>query len=175
MRRSPPIVYHGYSAASGARRTFRPTASIRDRGGLPARVTSPSFFFSESLAFASAFALAKAGAEDAAVAAVAITARRPLDLTAKRADIENALWDTPALDGWPDFPVRRERWVLLDDPQFVDAIREDDYDSAVVDERNLAEMLGVDDPAAHISWAVFDPRAIHVLDPMVRLWTPPRR
>lgn len=176
MTRTPPgVVFHGYDASRGLRTTFSPTPSTRSIGGLPRDVTSPSYFFSESLALASAFALARAGERHAAVVSASLAVRRPLDLTAKRADIESVLWDTRALDHWPDFPPKRERWALLDDPDFVREIRDAGYDSAIVPEIDLAEMLAIDDPAALVSWAVFDRWHIRVINPQVPLWPAGRR
>lgn len=176
MTRTPPgVVYHGYDASGGLRTTFYPTASVRSVDGLPREVTSPSYFFSESLALASAFALARAGERHAAVVSATLDVWNPLDLTAKRSDIVSSLWHTRALDNWPDFPPKRERWVLLDDPDFVREIRDAGYDSAIVPEIDLAEMLAVDDPAALVSWAVFDRWHIRVVNPQVPLWHAGRR
>lgn len=175
MRPLSATLFHGYDASRGLRTSFNATPSTRGVGGLPREVTSPSFFFSESLALASAFARERAGVRHAAVVSAALNVRRPLDLTAKRDDIESALWDTRALDHWPDLPSRRERWTLLDDEAFVREVRAAGYDAAIVDERDLAEMLGITDPVAFVSWAVFDRRDIRVMDPQVPLWPAERR
>lgn len=165
----PGVFYHGYDASRGLRTSFRPTSSRRSVGGLPREVTSPSFFFSPSLAFATAFAAARFAPSDAAVAAAVLRVRHPLDLTIRRADLADALRDTTALDRWGDIPSKRERWQLLDDPGFVQGVRDAGYDSAIADETDLAGMLGVAEPEASMSWAVFDPSRIQVIDPSVSI------
>lgn len=172
-RAVPRVLFHGYTAARGPRESFRHTPSMRDRGGVGSQVTSPSFFFSASLEFAYKFALAKFDGDAPAVAAVQISVRRPLDLTAARAAVDESLRSMGALGPREDLPSKRELWTILDEPRAVRAIVEDGYDSAVIDERDACDVLGVMDPAARISWAVFDRRHVVVLNPSVPIWTPP--
>lgn len=161
----PRILFHGYDASRGLRTAFRPTPSRRSVEGLPREVTSPSFFLSPSRALAAAFAAERSAPGGASVASVVVDVRRPLDLTVRRADLVDALRETRALDQWRDIPPRRQRWLLLDDPVFVREIRGAGYDSAVADEGDLMEMLGVTDPDAATSWAIFDPSRIRVVNP----------